>query len=87
MTERLCYGDAEVLKEYAPRENCTDAKSMLRRMIGKEAMRFQFLMQRDKLTEMDRKQYEALVTMDKTGAFTMSDELLKDSLQTLSQLR
>lgn len=50
-------------------------------------MRFQFLMQRDKLTEMDRKQYEALVTMDKTGAFTMSDELLKDSLQTLSQLR
>lgn len=67
-------------------ENFTEAKSMLRRIIGKETLRFQFLMQSDRLTETDRCQYEALSTMDKTGAFTMSDELLKDSLQTLSQL-
>ncbi|MDE7417463.1 MAG: ATP-binding protein [Lachnospiraceae bacterium] len=67
-------------------ENFIEAKSMLRRIIGKEAMRFQFLMQSDKLTGMERNQYEALITTDKTGAFTMSDELLKDSLQTLSQL-
>ena len=59
---------------------------MLRRIIGKEALRFHFLMQSDRLTETDRIQYEALVAMDKTGAFTMSNELLKDSLQTLSQL-
>lgn len=67
-------------------ENFTEAKSMLRRIIGKEALRFQFLMHSDRLTEADRSQYAALVSMDKTGAFTMSDELLKDSLQTLSQL-
>ena len=67
-------------------ENFIEAKSMLRRIIGKEAMRFQFLMQSDRLTGMDRNQYEALITTDKTGSFTMSDELLKDSLQTLSQL-
>ncbi len=67
-------------------ENFTEAKSMLRRIIGKEALQFQFLMKSDRLTETDLRQYEALVSMDKTGAFTMSDELLKDSLQTLSQL-
>ena len=63
-----------------------EAKAMLRRIIGKEAMRFQFLMQSGQLTEIEHNQYEALITTDKTGAFTMSDELLKDSLQTLSQL-
>ena len=59
---------------------------MLRRMIGKEAMRFQFLMQSENLTEIEKSQYRALVNTDKTGAFTMPDELLKDSLQMLSQL-
>ncbi len=59
---------------------------MLRRIIGKEALRFQFLMQSDRLTETDRIQYRALIAMDTTGAFTMSNELLKDSLLTLSQL-
>lgn len=63
-----------------------EAKRMLRRIIGKEVMRFQFLMQSDRLTQIEHHQYEALVHMDKTGAFTMSDELLKDSLLTLSQL-
>lgn len=63
-----------------------EAKGMLRRIIGKEAMRFPFLMQSDRLTEVERDQYKALVSIDKTGAFTMSDEFLKDSLTTLSQL-
>lgn len=63
-----------------------EAKGMLRRIIGKEAMRFQYLMQSDRLTEMEHHQYEALINIDKTGVFTMSDELLKDSLMTLSQL-
>ncbi|MDE5698956.1 MAG: ATP-binding protein [Lachnospiraceae bacterium] len=66
-------------------ENFTEAKAMLRRVIGKEAMRFQFLLQSNKLTEKERNLYEALITADKTGAFTMSDELLKDSLQILSR--
>lgn len=33
---------------------------MLCRIIGKEAWRFQFLMQSDNLTEIDRRQYRAL---------------------------
>lgn len=63
-----------------------EAKAMLRRIIGKEAMQFQFLLHSDRLTQMEHKQYEALIATDQTGAFTMSDELLKDSLHTLSQL-
>ena len=67
-------------------ESFDDAKVMLRRIIGKEAMRFRFLLESDRIDDAERSQYKALVSMDKTGAFTMSDELLKDSLQTLSQL-
>ena len=67
-------------------QNFEEARVMLRRIIGKEALRFQFLMQSDRLTETDCLQYRALIAMDMTGAFTMSNELLKDSLLTLSQL-
>ncbi|MDE7046869.1 MAG: AAA family ATPase, partial [Lachnospiraceae bacterium] len=67
-------------------EHFAEAKAMLRRIIGKEAMQFQCLLQSDWLTEAEHNQYRALIATDKTGAFTMSDELLKDSLQTLSQL-
>ena len=49
-------------------------------------MRFQFLMQSDKLTEIEKNQYMALVNTNKAGVFTMPDEVLKDSLQMLSQL-
>lgn len=35
---------------------------------------------------MERRRYEALISIDQRGAYTMSDELLKSSLQTLSQL-
>ncbi len=73
------------LKE-ATGENFTDAKAMFRNLIGKETMRFQFLMQSEHLTEIEQKRYEALINIDKTGSFTMSDELLKDSLQLLSRL-
>ncbi len=58
---------------------------MLRRIIGKEAMRFRFLMESDKIDDTERSQYEALIGTDKTGTFTMSDDLLKDSLLMLSQ--
>ena len=66
--------------------NYEEAKEMLRYVIGNEAMRFQFLMQSPRLTEIERKRYEALVSIDKGGDYTMSDALLKSSLQTLSQL-
>ena len=59
---------------------------MLRRLIGKEAQRFQFLMESDKLTELEHQQYKALIYMNEKGIFDMEDEVLKDSLLTLSQL-
>ncbi len=73
------------LKEAAGR-TFDEAKRMLRRMIGKEAQRFSFLMQSDKLTEIEHQQYKSLIHMNEKGIFTMEDEILKDSLLTLSQL-
>ncbi len=67
-------------------ETFDEAKEMLRRIIGKEAMRFSFLLQSDRLGEAERRLYSALIHIDHTGMFTMSDELLKESLLTLSQL-
>ncbi len=52
-------------------ENFEDAKVMLRRTIGKEAMRFRFLMESDKIDDTERSQYKALIGTDKTGTFTM----------------
>ena len=66
-------------------ENFEEAKVMLRRIIGKEAMRFRFLLDSDRIDDTERSQYEALISTDKTGTFTMSDDLLKDSLLMLSQ--
>ncbi len=63
-----------------------EAMGMLRNIIGNEAMRFQFLLQSKQLTEIEHKRYEALINIDKKGSYTMSDELLKDSLLILSQL-
>ncbi len=67
-------------------ENFEEAKIMLRRIIGKEAMRFRFLLKSDRIDDTERSQYEALIGTDKTGTFTMSDDLLKDSLLMLPHL-
>ncbi|MDE7478505.1 MAG: ATP-binding protein [Lachnospiraceae bacterium] len=61
------------------------AKGMLRNIIGTEAMRFQFLMHSENLTEPERQQYKALINIDPSGAFTMSDEILQHSLLMLSR--
>ena len=63
-----------------------EAKSMLRNIVGTEAMRFQFLMKSENLTQIERKQYEKLLALNDDGEFAMSDVLLKSSLYTLSQL-
>ena len=63
-----------------------EAKSMLRNIIGNEAMRFQFLMQSEHLTEIERKQYAKILSLNDDGEFAMSDVLLKSSLFTLTQL-
>ena len=47
--------------------------------------RFRFLLESDRIDDTERSQYEALIGTDKTGTFTMSDDLLKDSLLMLSQ--
>ena len=91
-------GEKELCEEYmgkfpvisitlkgATGENFEEAKVMLRNIIGTEAMRFQFLMQSSCLTEMERRRYEALISIDKGGDYTMSDALLKSSLLMLSQ--
>lgn len=60
------------------------AKELLRNIIGKEALRFPFLLESSSLSETERKQYKALVHVSEQGVFTMADGLLKDSLQLLS---
>ena len=63
-----------------------EACDSFRDVIGKEAMRFPFLETSGKLTVQQRSMYQALVSVDQTGLFTMSDGALKTSLQTLSLL-
>ena len=66
--------------------NLDEAKGMLRNIIGSEAMRFQNLLQSDKLTKTECRRYEKLIELDDNGEFAMADVLLKDSLLTLSRL-
>lgn len=54
------------LKE-AVGSNFAEAKAMLRRVIGKEAMRFQFLQQSENLTAVERSQFEAFINTDSAG--------------------
>ena len=65
--------------------NFDEAKRMLRRIIGREAQKFEFLLYSSHLSEIEQQQYKALINIDKTGAFTMSDEFLEDGLAMLSQ--
>lgn len=62
-----------------------EAYTALRRVIGMEARRFSCLEKSDRLNDGDKDLYRAL-TDTKNGKFTMSDEVLVDSLRTLSQL-
>ena len=61
------------------------AAAALRTVIGREASRFQFLRNSDKLSKEDREGYESLIHVDK-GLYDMEDELLAGSLKNLSQL-
>ena len=62
-----------------------EAKGMLRSILGNEALRFQFLLESDCLSEPERQQYRKLIELNEKGVFSMADELLKDSLFKLSQ--
>lgn len=62
-----------------------EAYTALRRVIGMEARRFSCLEKSNRLSDGDKDLYRAL-TDTRNGNFTMSDEVLVDSLRTLSQL-
>ncbi|WP_346697709.1 AAA family ATPase [Catenibacillus scindens] len=61
------------------------ACAALCRLIGNEALRFSFLSESDKLSSDDKELYNGL-TVIKDGKFLMTDDILVDSLKTLSQL-
>lgn len=60
------------------------AKNLLRSLIGDEALRFQFLMQSNSLSEIERRQYGALVELNDKKEYAMSDDILEKSLFVLS---
>lgn len=64
------------------------ALGMLRTTIGKEAMRFQFLLESDKLTAQEKISYEKLIAIDTANDqfFSMSQEVLASSLLTLCEV-
>ena len=62
------------------------AKKKICFSIGNEASGFLFLAQSDRLSEIDRRQYEKITELNERGEFSMSDELLENSLFILSRL-
>ena len=69
-------------------EKFTDARSMLCSALGKEALRFQFLLESNRLTDREKALYRQLIAEDPSNQelFPMSDAVLYGSLQTLSGL-
>ncbi|EOS24799.1 hypothetical protein C804_05047 [Lachnospiraceae bacterium A4] len=83
MTGLRFQGEKELCKEYmgkfpvisitlkgATGENFEEAKVMLRRIMGREAMRFRFLLESNRIDDTERSQYEALIGTDKTDTKT-----------------
>ncbi len=68
--------------------NYEDARNRLCSIIGSEAMRFQFLLDSQSLSELEKEMYRQLVCVGKAGqsAFVMSDSVLGDSLLVLCRL-
>lgn len=66
--------------------NFGTARAMMGTVIGNEALRFGELKQSSKLSEPEKKRYEALTHVGKTGSFDMPDEVLMNGLATLSTL-
>lgn len=62
-----------------------DACDALRAVIGMEAMRFPFLENSSRLTDNEKKMYQALVNVE-NGIFSMADSALLTSIKVLSQL-
>lgn len=64
------------------------ARSMMCSVMGIEALRFQFLLESEKLSDSEKRIYEQMIEIDETGkeSFAMSDATLMNSLKNLSIL-
>ena len=62
-----------------------NARYRIIEMIGREAQRFEFLAESDKLSENEKAQYKALIALD-NGKYTMDDDILISGIQMLSHL-
>lgn len=62
------------------------AKTSLKYTLGKEAGRFPFLLQSQKLTDQEKNAYGAFLDIGENGDFQMSDVALEKALLTLSDL-
>ena len=65
--------------------NYEAAVTALRRVIGNEACRFDFLTESERLSQNDKELYMGLTTV-KDGKYLITDDVLTDSLKTLSLL-
>lgn len=62
-----------------------NARYRIIEMIGREAQRYEFLAESDKLSENEKAQYKALIALD-NGKYTMDDDILISGIQMLSHL-
>lgn len=65
--------------------NFASAQTMMSEVLGREAARFSFLTDSDRLSEQQKERYQALL-MIKNGCYGMSEDVMKLSLRTLSEL-
>lgn len=72
----------------AEAQNFKHAQALLCSIIGSEALRFQFLLDSERLSVKEKERYRRLIHTDADSPqeFPMSDDVLKGSLRTLSQL-
>ena len=68
--------------------NFKAASAALKNIVGKEAMRFQFLLESERLSEAEKNSYKRLIKIGTTSEaiYDITDATLIDSMQTLSQL-
>ena len=66
--------------------NYDTACSMMSSVIGREALRFQFLLESDRLTDVEKSLYSQLIMVGENNSFNIPDTILMGSLYTLSAL-
>ena len=62
-----------------------NARYQLTELVGREASRFLFLLESDRLTETDKDIYRTLISVE-NGRYSMDENILSSALQMLSQL-